>query len=413
MRVNGTFETKPDPGRGPRIGRLRGLPLWGCALLAGPIPALAGQPPAWVSEGPVADSPSLAIDVPLEVLAGKLFVEVELGGKPRRFVFDTGSPSMLGKALTEELGLQAIDHRQGRDAHGAVIDTAIMQADIGLGDTLFRKVPVFVADFPPSAACLFDGVLGSELLPLCAWQIDLPEARLRCHADRQQLDHLSNADRLTLHDFGYPHAPILDVRFSDKARSKAMFDSGSSDYFAISAQDLEGARRGRGVGRSLGGQGSMGASLGGLATPRAQQRVVLEQLQIADLRLGPTEAVLRDGAPSLIGTGLLDHFVLTLDMQQRSAWLDRYRAGPHARGSFGFGLDFSDGPRVSLLWDDSPATAAGLKLGQSITTLNGSPLGGGCGDLRRALHALSEDDMIELGWQDGGATLQRAPPLIE
>src|SRR5690606_1999102 len=146
----------------------------------------------------VADSATLAIDVPLEVLAGKLFVEVDLGGKPRRFVFDTGSPSMLSSLPAEELGMQSIDHRQGRDAHGAVIDTAIMQADIGLGDTLFRKVPVFVADFPPSAACLFDGVLGSELLPLCAWQIDLPEARLRCHADRQQLDHLSNADRLTV-----------------------------------------------------------------------------------------------------------------------------------------------------------------------------------------------------------------------
>lgn len=383
------------------------------ALLTGPLLAVASEPAAWVSEGPYVDTDTLAIEVPLEVLGNKLFVEAEVGGKPRRFVFDTGSPSMLTAALARDLELQAVDRRQGRDAHGAVIETTIMQTEIGLGDALFRKVPIFVAEFPPAAACLFDGVLGSELLPLCAWQIDLPDRRLRCHTDRSKLDHLADAGRQPLHDFGYPHAPIFDVRFADKARSKAMFDTGSSDYFAISAQDLEGARRNRGVGRVMHGQGAMGASLGGMAAERAQQRVVLRSLDIAGVHLGATEAVLRDGAPSLIGAALLEHFVVTLDVRQRSAWFDRYRDGPHARGSFGLGLNFEDGARISLLWNDSPAAAAGLELGQRISALNDAPLGTDCADIRRAMRALSEDASITVGWDGGSARLNRAAPPLD
>ena len=47
--------------------------------------------------------------------------------------------------------------------------------------------PTFVTDFPKTARCLFDGVLGSELLPLCAWQVDLEDGVLRCESDLARL----------------------------------------------------------------------------------------------------------------------------------------------------------------------------------------------------------------------------------
>ena len=62
--------------------------------------------------------------------------------------------------------------RSGR-SHGATVETDIVQSDLTLVGTTFRDVPVFVADFPKATQCLFDGALGSEVLPLCAWQIDL------------------------------------------------------------------------------------------------------------------------------------------------------------------------------------------------------------------------------------------------
>jgi hypothetical protein len=381
-------------------------------LLAATRLAAAAEPPAWTVDGPRVDADRFALELPLEVLATKLFVEIELGGKSRRFVFDTGSPSMMSAALAAELGLEPIDHRQGRDSHGAVIDTAIVQSDLTLGDVTFRKVPIFVATFPEPARCLFDGVLGSELLPLCAWQIDLPDRMLRCASDPAALDHVASARRMPLHDFGYPHAPILDVRFAKRASSKALFDTGSPEYLAISPADLDGARRNGAVGEVITGSGSLGGSLGGQAARREQQLVQLKSLQVGTLALGRVAAPLRESSPSLVGASMLEHFVVTLDTRSATAWFDPYRPGPYQRTSFGFGLGFDDGVAVSLVWNGSPAEAAGVQVGRRLTSIDGQPIAGSCDGIRTAMQAMSQQrDTIELGWQGGGANLTRRPPF--
>lgn len=383
-------------------------PICPLVLAVSPFALAAGDPPKWITDGPYVDEATIGIDVPLEVLATKLFVEVEVGGQPRQFVFDTGSPSMISAALAEELNLEIVDRTKGRDAHGAVVDTGIVQADIRLGGTTFHNVPIFVAEFPETAQCLFDGVLGSELLPLCAWQIDLPDSRLRCNTALKALDHVGDSGRQTLHDFGYPHAPILDIHFARKARSKAMLDTGSPEYLAIAPGDLEGAKRNGGVGQTVSGYGSSGGSLGGRAPDRNQELVELKSLSIGTLSLGRVDATVRETAPSLIGASVLEHFIVTLDSRSQSAFFDSYRDGPYTRESFGFSLDFDGAVRVGRVWDDSPAAAAGLKVGQRVTSINGQAAETTCAGIRRAMQAVSVGDTIALGFDGETRSLRRA-----
>ncbi len=369
--------------------------------------------PKWIDEGPYVEEDSFSFELPLEVFANKLFVEVEVGGVPRRFVFDTGSPSMMSADLAAELELEVIDSRQGRDAHGATVETDIVQSNLTLGGTTFHKVPIFVAEFPKTAQCLFDGVLGSELLPLCAWQIDLPDSKLRCNSKLADLDHVQDAKRQPLYTFGYPHAPILDVRFAEKARSKALFDTGSPEYFTISPADFDGVKRNGGVGRTVAGTGSIGGSLGGLAPEKDQLLVELEALAIGNVQLGRVAAPLRETSPSLVGASILDHFVATLDAKDSAAYFDRYRDGPFVRSSYGFGLSFEEAVRVALVWDDSPADAAGLVVGQRVTALNGQLTSTTCDGIRNAMHAMSDGDAMEVEWQGGDATLTRRKALLD
>lgn len=382
-------------------------------LLASSLASAADEKPRWLTEGPFVDEDSFSLELPLEVLATKLFIEVEMGGVPRRFVFDTGSPSMMSADLAAELELEAIDKRQGRDSHGAIVDTEIVQSDLTLGGTTFHKVPIFVANFPETAQCLFDGVLGSEVLPLCAWQIDLPDSRLRCNSDLAELGHLAKAGKQALHDFGYPHAPILNVRFADNAKSKALFDTGSPEYLAISPPDLDGAKRNGGVGKTVSGTGSLGGSLGGLAPKKDQLLVQLKTLAIGSVQLGPVGAVLRESPPSLIGASLLEHFVVTLDTRSKAAYFDRYRDGSFARSSHGFGLSFDEAVLVSLVWDDSPANAAGLRVGQRVTAINGQPTSTSCDGIRDAMRAVSDGDTVDLEWEGGAGSLTREIAVLE
>jgi len=61
---------------------------------------------------------------------------------------------MLSAELADELGVNFIDRQKGRDGHGALIETKVTQIDLTLGNTTFRRVPVFVAEFRKRpAAC--------------------------------------------------------------------------------------------------------------------------------------------------------------------------------------------------------------------------------------------------------------------
>jgi predicted aspartyl protease len=309
--------------------------LYWLVLAACPALVVAQQAPGWTTEGPFIDADEFSIELPMEVVATKLYVNVDIGGTTRRFVFDTGSPSMINAALAEELGLEVVDKQKGTDAHGVVVESNIVQADLVLDGVTLHKVPIFAADFSASKAaqCLVgDGVLGSEVLPLCAWQIDLPNSVLRCKSDVRKLDHVDGASRQALYNFGYPHTPYFDVQFAKKAKSKAMFDTGSPTYMAISPPDFEGAKQAGGIGKTLSGFGSAGGSLGGQAPNARQTRAELKTLAIGDVALGRVDATLRESAPSLIGAMLLDHFVVTLDTKSELAYFDVYRDGPFKRG---------------------------------------------------------------------------------
>lgn len=373
------------------------------------------EPPGWVSEGPYADERHFSLELPLEVLANKLYVTVEMGGKPRRLVFDTGSPSMISRELAAELDLEAVDSRKGRDSHGAIIESDIAQADLKLGAVTFHKVPVFVADFSASRAaqCLIgDGVLGSEMLPLCTWQIDLPDSALRCNTRVTDLDHIDGAQEQRLYDFGYPHAPLFDVRFAEEATSKAMFDTGSPGYFAISPPDFEGARRAGGIDNVTAGFGSLGGALGGQAPNGKQLRGELVSLSIGGIRLGRVDAHLRESPPSLIGASILEHFIVSLDARSQTAFFEEYREAPFSRRSFGFALGFDQAISVSLVWEDSAAAKAGLRAGQRVTSINGTDTEFSCGGIRRALQAMA-GETIEIAWEGGAAELARETARAE
>lgn len=360
-----------------------------------------------MADGPYANERDFSFELPLEVLATKLFVEVNIGGSARRFVFDTGSPSMISAELAAELELEIIDETEGRDSHGAIVETGIAQTDFTLGGTTFHKVPVFVADFPKTAQCLFDGVLGSEVLPLCAWQIDLPESILRCNSNLKELNHLKKAKSQTLYDFGYPHAPIMDIQFARKAKSKAMFDTGSSQYLAIAPPDFNAAKRNSAVGKTISGHGSIGGSIGGRAPDEEQLLGELKTFSIGNLKLGSVAALLRESTPSLIGAAILEHFVVTLDTRSATVYFDQYRDGPFVSPSFGFGLSFDETPTVALVWDNTPAADIGLRVGQRVIAINGQPAETSCEGIRNTMRSISEYETIEIEWDDGAGTLTR------
>lgn len=365
------------------------------------------KPPSWVNEGPYLEDSPASFEIPIEVFFTKLYVEIEIGGKPRRFVFDTGSPSMIDTELVKELGLKTIDTNKGIDAHGAIVETGIVQVDIRMGDTAIQKVPMMAADFSasvPTKSFIGDGVLGSDLFPLGSWQFDINNSVLRFNTNLKKLPHVKKAKKLKLYQFGYPYMPIFDVKFAKRARSKAMLDTGSPTFFAISSPDLDGVKRASGVGKILSGYGSPGQSLGGQAPQTELLKIELKNLAIDKLKLGRVAAVGRDLSPSLIGARILENYIITLDSQSESAYFKEYSEERFTTSSFGFSLAFNNKISIGSVWNESPARAAGLKPGLELLSINGAEVKFTKEGIFRALSAM-QGQTIELAWKGGSVKL--------
>ncbi|MEL7374589.1 MAG: PDZ domain-containing protein, partial [Pseudomonadota bacterium] len=151
-----------------------------------------------------------------------------------------------------------------------------------------------------------------------------------------------------------------------------------------------------------------GSSLGGPAPDRPQVRVLLDSVTLESLDLGPVVASVRPIPPSLLGAPLFRQYRVTLDVSSQQAFLEPVGTTPEVSTNLGFQLGFDDEVSVALVWEDSPAAKAGLKVGQSITAINGQSTDTSCDGMRFALEAMS-GDTIELAWPGGSATLTRAP----
>jgi hypothetical protein len=225
-----------------------------------------------------------------------------------------------------------------------------------------------------------------------------------------------------MHLFGYPFTPYFDMRFENGMQSKAMFDTGSAETFAICPPELESLERDSRFRKRprIRGFGSIGESLGGAAPESELAMVGLRRLDVGEVRLGEVVAVLRPSAPSLLGADVLRQFVVTLAYPERKAYFERRADRVPARATFGFGPAFR-GETVSagFVWERSPAWLAGLRAGDRLTRIDEIDLGTvpadrRCAIVREVAQRLGEQDSVTLSFEGargaGTARVTKASP---
>lgn len=357
------------------------LALTASALLAFATPSSAQQPDLRaVFTAPIGiERAAQVVEIPVTVRAGKLFITAAVNGQTREFIFDTGSPSILAKDFADALGLTPVGQNRGTDAHGAQVRMDVAVTDtIALGDITFSKAPVMVFDYSdlPLGPCLIDGgVIGSEILPGSAWQIDLQRGVLRV---AETVSALNGAPTLTapLHDFGYPHAPIIDYAIGGLS-DKALFDTGSAEDLSLFTKVFEdrGVQNAITRGSLRKGRGSEGESAGGRGETVDLNRFELSGLRIGGASPGAVDATTRSAPPTLVGAGLLDSYIVTLDFPGKRFLLEERTQKSLAGASAGFSIAFvGDEAQVVQLFEQSAAARAGLQLGDRVLSAHGRSL---------------------------------------
>lgn len=307
----------------------------------------------------------------------KLAIDATLNGVTREFIFDTGSPTMISKALASELELKVVGSNTGRDANGRSVTTEIAVVDrLQIGGVTLRSVPVLIADFSVSdpKGCFVDaGVIGSEIFPGSAWRIDTERGELSIAAT---VDDLVDADRVgivaPLQDWGYPHAPVFPYSIG-QFRDNGLFDTGHSAKVVLfdKVLDNEEVQKALASESLRTGRGSLGVSAAGAGEETDLLRFEIEGMRLGDVELGRSSGTIREAPPSLIGLGVLETHTVTLDYPGKRFVLSPRDEIVPSREPVGFGL-MTDGTgvRVMQLYDDSEAKRVGLKLGDLVTAID-------------------------------------------
>ncbi len=312
----------------------------------------------------------------------KVFVEASVEGQAAEFIFDTGSPSMISRALADTLELTYVGQNTGVDANGQPLTMDIAVVDmLTLGGTKFRQVPVMVFDFSglPNGQCLIDGgIIGSEILGGSAWQIDLEDRVLRIAEEAARFEHRPVAHQAALGDFGYPHYPIIEYAIGD-LNDRALFDTGSAEVVTLYEQvaDARTVRR-RVQRRSLSeGRGSEGESAGGVGDMKPLIRATLDGFELGETQLDDVRFTTRGAPPTLLGAGLLRDYIVTLDYPGRAFSLSPRETPDPVRVEAGYGIAFT-GERAAVvqLFEQSQADRSGLELGDIVLQIGERDLDG-------------------------------------
>lgn len=317
-----------------------------------------------------------ATSIPLTTRYGKIFVEATLSGKASQFTFDTGSPTILMREFAESIGVTYIGQNTGRDANGTdvVMDIAVVDT-LSLGSTTFHDVPVLVSDFEtvPLASCVLgNGVIGSEIFAGSAWRIDLDRKELTLGSSSNAVGTSPDAQRTVLHDFGYPHMPIVDYAIGD-IQDKALFDTGNSAGVALFKAVLETYDAKASILKDSvqTGRGSEGISAAGLGQTTDLSRFEISSITLGAQTIQDLSGISRTAAPSLIGLGFLGDYVVTLDYVGGAFFFEPRKQPTKMPVATDFSLSVIEGKAiVTQIFDGTQAAKAGLKLGDHVTAVD-------------------------------------------
>ena len=257
-----------------------------------------------------------------ETVNGKMFIYGELGGKKRKFLFDTGAPSQISKELFNELKTPITSKAAIGDAYrnrDSVIITTL--PEIRLNNIPFNQVQALVM-YPDFYKCWnIDGVIGSNLLKGTLLQINSDKHLLIFTNDESKLSLIKDHG-IAMAVKGMQLDPELSIYVGKKVSAKFHFDTGDSDFINMTEDYMRQLSKYKVFEIISTGYGSNGIGVFG-----KQQQDTMYRLKIASVKIAGAEfknvivETNKSGIPR-IGSKILDYGIVTLDYIHNKFYFD-------------------------------------------------------------------------------------------
>ncbi|TXB60638.1 aspartyl protease family protein [Phaeodactylibacter luteus] len=317
-------------------------------------------------------------EIPVRLVNGLIFLDVEADGRPLTFLLDTGAPTIIDEGAVEALNLPVRKYGTAQDAYGRrdrINRTRIKHLKIGGLD--FRNQPALISPLRtiPVFNCLeIDGLLGANLMKRAYWQFDYERERLLVTDQLENLPVPESALQIPFRTKAQG-TPIIDLRIGDSlsiADVTLDFGSGNGLTLERSLFPEEWIKKAEVYTDGIAGVGLYGA---------AMDSVWYREMPGLFTTQGDTVAAavflrVKRGGSHLLGTELLRHFRVTIDWRANMLYLEPRGEVVQTWRGMGFSVTpEEDGLVVSKLVYPSPAVDAGLQLGDRLVKVDGERVG--------------------------------------
>lgn len=260
---------------------------------------------------------------------GKIFLNVEIAGKKRKFLFDTGSTTMISRNLYNQIKPNVIFEKTSFDVlKNRDTLNVVNLNEIKLGNTTFHNIPSAVLNTTSDWLECFniDGIIGSNMLRNSIVQIlSVKQEIILTDNDKNLSLRKSNSSELKLSE---ENNPFIIVK-ADKIPLQLLFDSGSDELFSLSNKLMdkivENEKSNPFEIISI-GYGSSTLGLFGAEKETKKSRINLSILEINTLKLKGLVVETNNSIQSTIGAQLINHGIVTIDYKNKRFYIEPFDA---------------------------------------------------------------------------------------
>lgn len=324
-------------------------------------------------------SPELIIQnivdtIPISVEQKLIFLTVDLNQKPRKFLLDTGAPTILSASLQHELRYDTIVKGKLVDVHEISDSTAFVRInEISIGRMKFKNLPAAVVNLKNSfLGCLgIDGVIGSNALLHLVCKFDIRSK----HIILSDSNILAPASKPVLITLDNQFSPYLKINPGPRTSEELLFDTGYNGLYSLCNRNYQffvSRRRLRNTELAK-GNGNNVFGLYGPGTAKPLYLLKLKFIKVNNSRINKPVISTSSHRNSLLGTEVFSYGIVTLDYPRKAFWFQPYQKNIKAinPGNWGFEPAFINGRVcIGLVWSGTLAEKAGLSYGQPILKVN-------------------------------------------
>lgn len=313
-------------------------------------------------------------NIPFYEEQGMMFVDVIVGGQPKRFIFDTGASTIIDDDFAKTIPYEIVGIRRHRDVTGTKrrIKT-IKLHQFSVGSIPFGGVIAGISDLSElqAALCLdFVGILGANVMNKAIWQIDYTQKMLTITDSRDSLPLWDSDHAFNFYSAGQG-TPTIHLVLGNEYRGDVIFDTGFTGVISL-PQSMCPPEITQFITKHSVVKGLFST------TVNTSQTTFLPNLRL-DGKFHLDKQMVsfsQNEFRPLIGNNFLKNFITIIDWKHQLISLkpilptqDSIYLG------FGFALQYHEGTiKIGSITEGSTAFLSGLRLGDPILQLDDTPL---------------------------------------